>query len=130
MRTVRTKNYLEKLSLVDSELAREYGILLPTLYKPDSGTPYLWLIASQKRCALITTLRKKPIWKELKYEQLNSIELNNNVLHILFEDYENNPDIPLPIDDNLISQASITKKYIEKQIDQYQFKKKYLSNKI
>jgi len=45
--------------------------------------------------------------------------LNNNILHILFEDYGNNPDILLPIDAKFISQACAARKFITQQIRKY-----------
>jgi len=75
MEKERANAYLEKLSRINPKLAHEYVVLLPTLYKPDSGTPYIWLIASENACALITTLSRKPLWQEFEYAYLNSVKL-------------------------------------------------------
>lgn len=116
MNRKRTDVYLERLDRHDPRLVREYEILLPTEFKPSPGTPYVWLIASEVRLALITTNRSRPVWRQLEYQHLNSVRLELRNLVILFNALDI-ADVTLPIPESEKAEAERAIAFITRRIE-------------
>ena len=111
----RATKYLECLENYNPSMASKYDFLLPTQLKPNHGTPYVWLIGNCEKTLLITTLKAKPVFMELDYSKLNDVKVQGGTLCVMFDDYENYPDIRLPVSVDNMGEA----KNIAKTIGQY-----------
>jgi hypothetical protein len=80
--------------------------LLPTRWKPDPDTPFLWAALTTRRLFLFSTRSRGKIHSQAEFQQINAILLERSGRHVrvLFWD-ESIPDLAFPIDVDVSSQA-------------------------
>jgi hypothetical protein len=70
--------------------------VLKTAWKPSATIPILWLIVTNMRCILLSTLRGSHIFSEVDFSGINSARQDGTVIHVFFSNGE--ADWTLPID--------------------------------
>jgi hypothetical protein len=60
--------------------------LVKTLWKPSATIPIVWLVVTDRRCVLFSTLRGGQVFKEAAFASINSITLIGDSISILMSD--------------------------------------------